>query len=123
MTTARLRVTRDPSHPDQVLVLKDGTLAFGMSWSQALEFAKLIAGAARRAEEYSKANQIIGAEALLIRTGAPFGLSLSKAIREASYNAAQWDTTARKGMPLAKIPSRREVYAPTIKKEPRADNG
>ncbi|HET8932233.1 MAG TPA: hypothetical protein VFN67_02280, partial [Polyangiales bacterium] len=91
-------------------------LQFGMRWQDALEFARMVIGAARAAEEYANANQQIAQEALLIRTGAPFSLVTDSKMREAARTEAQYGA-ARKQMPLLGVPSSRAVGSPTITKQ------
>lgn len=111
-----LTVTRDPGRPSEVVLLLDGKYVCNIPWRQADEVARLIRGAARHAEEWEKAEIVAGQEALLIRTGAPFGLSTNKKIREVAFTDAQWDSKARRAMPLASVPSRRQCGTPTFVK-------
>lgn len=121
-----LRVQRDANKPNQVLVLrKDGSnyvRLFGMSWQQALEFAKLITSTARHAEEYDKANHQIAQEALLIRTGAPFSLVSDASMFHAAMQEAQWGAP-RKIMPLTGPQTGRHVGTPTLTKSRGDHNG
>ncbi len=80
------------------------------------QLVKLISQQARRCEEYDNANRIIAQDALLIRSGAPFALTDNPRIREAAFHEAQWGAEARKGMPLATVPSPRRLGTPTIKR-------
>lgn len=108
-----LTVTRDHNHPDKVVFLMDGKYVCDMDWSIALEVAKIVRHVAKLAEEYAVANKLIIQDALLIRSGAPFALTNNRKIREASYNEAQWGKEAKR-MPLAGVPSRKEVGAPSL---------
>jgi hypothetical protein len=99
---------------DQVVLLLDGKFMCTMPWQVADEIASMVRSIARLAEEYAKANAIIAQDALLIRSGAPFSLTNNPKMREQSFNDAQWDPTARKSMPLAGVPSAKEVGAPSL---------
>lgn len=90
--------------------------AIDMPWEVAEKLGRILISAARKAEEFEKANQIITADALLIRTGAPFALSSNSKIREESFKQAQWDSKIRKGMPLLGVPSKKQLGPPSILK-------
>ncbi len=74
----------------EVLLVIDGR-ALKMPWNVALDVSKALAIKARKAEEIAKAEGIIFDQALLIRTGAPLGLTdnpdiQKEAAKEAAHN-------------------------------------
>lgn len=82
-------------------------------------FRKQLFHAARGAEEVAKANEQIAQDALLTRSGAPFSMIRNPKAREEAIKEAQWDSKARKKMPmndirLAAAQSCREVGAPSV---------
>lgn len=111
----KLDVRIDDNDPTRMALLLDGTFIAFLPWRTADDVIRVIAGAARKCEEYEKANSIIIADSLLIRTGAPFALSNNPKIRDAAYNEAQWGDS-RKRMPLASVPSARACGTPTFRK-------
>ena len=111
-----LTFQRDPNKPQRVVILLDGKYMCSMDWQVADQCADALRSVARKAEEYAKANHIIDQSALLIRSGAPFALSSDPKIQDAAYTQAQWDTKARKAMPLAGVPTPRSFGTPNIVK-------
>jgi len=78
-------------HEDRVLLLIDGNLIADMPWDKMLEFCAAGQVVAKKAEEWAKATRLVADSALLIRTGAPFGLTnhpliLGEAVKEAVTN-------------------------------------
>lgn len=85
-----------------------------MPWNAAIDVAHEIIAKARAAEEIAKANNIIFDNALLIRSGAPFGLSNNPDIMKESANEAAWNTTLRRSN-LGGLKSEGIVGAPTVR--------
>ena len=94
----------------RVLVIEDGRAVFDMPWEAALELAKAITAQAKKAEEIAKADQVIEDAAVLMRSGAPFGLSNNRDILKAAKQEAAW------GMPRRYMRNnfRGVLYAPVI---------
>ena len=94
----------------RVLVIEDGRAVFDMPWEAALELAKAITAQAKKAEEIAKADQVIEDAAVLMRSGAPFGLSNNRDILKAAKQEAAW------GMPRRYMRDnfRGVLYAPVI---------
>jgi len=95
-----------------VLVVMNGRRVIGLPWEAALQLARAIVIQARRIEEQVKADKIILDQALLMRVGAPIGLTshpdlISEAKKEAACNSE-----LRKNIPL--IESRESVGTPTV---------
>jgi hypothetical protein len=107
---------RDTVEPRRTLIIL-GTAKLGsVDWSSCFEIAASFRTAARMGEEIAKAPQIIAQQALLTRTGAPVGLSNNRKIQDAAYTDAQWDSAARKGMPMRAdtVPSARRCGTPSV---------
>lgn len=109
----QLQLRRDPSDLSRTLILLNGEVVGSIPWQGCDEIAKSFVMAARTGEQYAKAAEIAQADALLIRTGAPFALSNDPKIREEAYKEAQWGN-ARKGMPLLGVPSPKAVGTPSV---------
>lgn len=77
---------------------------FRVGWEKALELAGALREAARRAEEYAKANQIIADGAILLRAGFPIGLSNRPDIKAEVRKEAQHNKHLRRYMPAPSIP-------------------
>lgn len=118
MSKSSLTFARDPARPDRVVILMDGKFVCDMPWQKADECATALRATARKAEEYAKAPTLIQAAAALIRSGAPFALTGNYEIQQAAYTAAQWDPALRK-LPLAAVPSPRDVGTPTVIQTPQ----
>ena len=85
---ARAVVKKDGA---DVLIVIDGQKYCRLPWDAALELARAITIQARRIEEQVKALSIVKDQALLMRSGAPFGLSshpdiIAEAKKEAVHN-------------------------------------
>ena len=91
-----MRVRQDDTH---VLLITGGTAVADMSWEAALELSKAIYIKAKEAEEIAKAAGIINDQALLIRTGAPFGLSSNPDIQSEAAKEAAWNGGLRRYLP------------------------
>lgn len=106
-----------------VLVFFDGRKIMDMPWDVALRLAKAITIQARRGEEQVKALQIVADNALLLRTGAPFGLSNDPNIIEESKKEALYNPKLRKYLPFKGITSQEALGKPTIiQHKPKEDN-
>lgn len=107
------RLERDPHDPTRTLITMGGAQVGSVPWIACYEISASFSRAARAGEEHEKANDIIEADATLIRTGAPFALSNNARIREESFKEAQWGD-ARKRMPLLGVPSAKGCGTPTV---------
>jgi len=88
MKLSKLQVKQDGKYV--WIVLNDDTILH-LEWKAALEMGSAITAVARKAEEFDRAPEIIFDNAVLIRAGAPFGLSndpriLAEAVKEAQHN-------------------------------------
>jgi hypothetical protein len=102
---------------DRVLLLKNGVLIADLPWQAAID----LSGALRRkgvdAESHAKAERIIGDQALLIRSGAPFGLTSNPAMVREAVKEAQSNRMLRRYLPGG-IKSTAIVGQPTIIQHP-----
>jgi len=101
-----------------VLIVMDNRKVLALPWDAALELARAITIQARRIEEQVKALSIVKDQALLMRSGAPFGLSshpdiLAEAKKEAIHNKE-----LRKAIPFKGITSQEAVGRPTLIQHP-----
>lgn len=96
----------------RVVVIEDGHTVFDMPWDAALELAKAIISQAKKAEEVAKAEQVIEDASILMRAGAPFGLSSNPDIIRAAKQEAAW------GMPRRYMQNnfRGVLFAPTVRR-------
>lgn len=83
----------------RVLLVVDGRRAADLPWEMALEVAKAITLQARDIEEDIKHEPIIADSALLIRSGAPIGLSSNPAILNEAAKEAVHNTRLRRHIP------------------------
>jgi len=86
-------IKRDGS---DVLIVMDNRRVLALPWDAALVMAKAITIQARRIEEEVKALEIIADQALLMRSGAPFGLSSHPVIIEEAKKEAVHNPKLRK---------------------------
>ena len=98
---------------ERVILVKDGSLVADMPWQAALELANAIYRQAKLAEELANAEEIVMDQAILMRAGAPFGLSGNADIMEEAGKEAAWNSDLRRYMPGG-IRSRSVVGTPTI---------
>lgn len=114
MSNVTLRIRQEGTN---VLVIKDGTAVLNMPWDAALAVAHEIIAKARLAEETAKAEDIIFDNALLFRSGAPFGLSNHPDIVKQSLIEAQHNTILRRSN-MGGIKSQAVFGTPTIIQHP-----
>lgn len=86
-------IKRDGS---DVLIVMDNRRVLALPWDAALVLSRAITIQARRIEEEVKALSIIDDQALLIRSGAPFGLSSHPGIIEEAKKEAVHNPKLRK---------------------------
>lgn len=99
---------------DVVLVL-NGDKGLKMPWEVADKIARGLKIKAREAEEYCKANRIIADNALLLRSGAPVGLSNHPKILEETVKEAVHNRELRRALPGG-VKSECIVGTPTLTK-------
>lgn len=108
---------RHPKAPDQledmVLCLAGGALLFDAPVSVARQIWTLFVGAQRLAEEWAHADQIAADAGLLLRTGAPIGLTDNPQIQAESVKVARDDRTLRRALPGG-IKSTAVIGAPRV---------
>jgi hypothetical protein len=106
----RISVQQDGN---QVLLVKDGTLLVRLPWEAAQVLAKAIQIQAGKAEEIARAEQIIFDDAILLRAGAPVGLSSNPIILDQAAKEAAWNSKLRRYMPGG-IKSKEKFGTPRI---------
>jgi hypothetical protein len=82
-----------------VLVLFDGALKFEMPWRAAARLWRAVVTKARQADELAHADQVVLDGALMLRTGAPCGLTDNPAIQAEVVKAAVHDRDLRRYLP------------------------
>jgi hypothetical protein len=98
---------------NRILLLKNGVLLIEMPYQAALGLSQALRVKAKEVEEEVCAEQIIADQALLLRAGAPFGLTAHRAILRESIKTAQFDRDLRRYLPGG-IASKAIVMAPRI---------
>ncbi len=85
-----------------VIVLRNGTPILEMPWAVAQEISRVILAVAKHVEnETANPLKTIDDQALLMRAGAPLGLTDDPRKLKEAFKEAQWNTTLRKAMPNA----------------------
>lgn len=105
----------------RVLVIASGQAILDVPYEAALQLARAIYIKAKQAEEFDKANAIIGDQAILTRLGIPMGLTNNPAMLQEAMKEAAWNTKLRRSIPLARaggIKSQAVFGTPSIKKSP-----
>lgn len=105
-----LRIKQDS---ENVLLLANGKLLLDLPYPTALEIAKALKEVAKRAEEWAQAERIAADQALLLRSGAPFGITNHPKILDEAKKQAVHDRVLRRALPGG-IRSMGVVGAPTI---------
>ena len=106
----------------RVLLIKNGVLIADLPWQKALAVAQGLIVQARKAEELAKAERIIQDQALLLRAGAPFGLTTHPAILREAAKEAEHNRVLRRYLPGG-IKSQEAVGTPTILQQPPSEKG
>jgi hypothetical protein len=99
---------------DKVVLSIDGK-RYNMPPEVAEQLSRMLYAKAKKAEEYRDANRIIMDQAILQRSGAPFGLSSHQKIIEEAHKEAQWNNHLRRYMPLKGIEPRAAVGRPSLR--------
>lgn len=85
--------------PRVLLIDAAGRTVADMPARAALDVARAIRQQALRAEEVAEAERIVAEHALLLRVGAPFGLSSDPAIQAEAAKEAAWNSDLRRYLP------------------------
>jgi len=109
MARREITATQDGAN---VLVVIDGR-ATEMPWNVALDVARAMYQQAKRAEEYAKAAGIVFDQALLIRSGAFFGLSDHRGIQQEAAKEAAWNRDLRRYLPGG-VKSKEQFGTPAV---------
>lgn len=84
-----------------------------MPWEAALQLAAALQQVGRLAESYAKANSIVADGAILLRAGAPFGITDDAKMKREIAKEAAWSTRLRRYMPGG-VKSAEQFGTPTI---------
>jgi len=106
---------------NRVVMVINGRQVEGMPWQTALQLAKALTSVAKQAEEWDNAERIASDQALLMRTGAPFGITQHPKIRSEAEKRALYDRTLRRYIPhtpLTGIRSREVFGVPSLLQTP-----
>lgn len=97
----------------RVALLVGGKCVLDIDWSAAETLAKALYTQAKKGEEFAKADAIINDNAVLLRSGAPLGLSSHPKIKAETIKTALNDPKLRRYMPGG-VKSRAILGTPTI---------
>ena len=100
-----------------VLFIVDGRLVLTLPWEAALDLARGITIKARAAEEIAKVERVIADQALLIRTGAPIGLTNNPDIQAEAAKEAVSSRDLRRYLPGG-VKSEEKFGRPTVIRHP-----
>lgn len=107
----------------RVLLFYGNQLITSMPYQAALELADALRSQGKKAEEIDQAESIIMDQAILLRTGAPFGITNNPAIMGEAAKEAAWNTRLRRALPGG-VKSQEAVGTPSIvKHKPRNTGG
>lgn len=113
----KLRIIEVKVRNERVIVLEEGKAVLNMPWEMALSVGKALVKRSKVAEERANALQVIKDQALLIRAGAPVGLTSDPEIQKEAVKEATHSRELRRALPGG-IKSQSLVGAPTIIKKP-----
>lgn len=82
-----------------MVIRPDGSLGGEFSWEGAKALAQALTVQANRAEEWAKAERVAMDAAILLRSGAPFGITDHPAIQAEAAKEAAWNRDLRRWMP------------------------
>jgi len=82
-----------------VILIYNGVTVCQLPWQAGLDLAKALQAQSKKAEEIAKAEQLIFDQALLMRSGAPFGLTNHPQIQAEASKEAQWNSELRRRLP------------------------
>ena len=102
---------------DRVILAINGR-AIDIPFEQAHLLALALRTKANEAEEYAKAEAIALDQAILLRSGAPIGLTSNKHIQAEAAREAAWNSKLRKYMPGG-IKSREQFGKAAVIKHPK----
>lgn len=102
----------------RVVLLVEGRAVLDMPWEAADALARALRIKARKAEEIAKAGAVARDAAILLRAGAPWGLTSHPEIQQEAVKLARDDRDLRRYLPGG-IRSEAIFGAPSIKVHPR----
>jgi hypothetical protein len=112
------RVRQEAHH---VLLEIDGHVT-ELPWQAAKQLSRALRIMAGKAEEFEKAHEIAFDQAILLRSGAPFGLTDNPDIQKEAAIEAASNPVLRRSMPGG-IRSQEQLGVPTVRTEPAGGDG
>lgn len=100
----------------RVSLIVDGQRVLDMTWQQCLELGRALMYQARKAEELTKADQVIMDQAMLMRAGFPMRLATNNDMVKIAGNEAAWNSELRRHMPN-NLEQYGVMFPPTVTKE------
>ena len=104
------------------VVLATKNAIIRIPWQVARTLARAIVIQAGKLDEVANVHRLIGDQAFLMRSGAPFGLTNNPDIQKAAAHEAQFDDKLRKQLPGG-VKGKSLLGTPTIIKHPPRRNG
>lgn len=98
---------------DRVLIIKDGRLILDLPYQAGLDLSRAIYAKSKAAEEFANAESLAFDQAILIRAGAPFGLTRSSLILREATKEANSNRSLRRYMPCG-VRSQEIIGSPKI---------
>lgn len=83
----------------RVVLVAEGRAVLDLPWQAADRLAAALRAKAREAEEQDRAPQVARDAAILLRAGAPLGLTSDPRIQAEAGRLAAWDSELRRYMP------------------------
>jgi hypothetical protein len=96
---ADMRIKREG---DKVLLFKDGTLVATMPYEAAKAVGDALRKKANEAEHHANPKKIITDQAIMVRTGAPFGLTSDPVLQSEAFKEAELNRGLRRYIPHVK---------------------
>jgi hypothetical protein len=101
---------------DQVIITINGNET-RLPYDVALAISRALESVGRAAEEVACREQIIMDQAIVLRAGAPFGLTSHPALQAAAAREAAWNSTLRRQMPGG-VRSAEQLGVPAVRRAP-----
>lgn len=99
---------------ENVLVIYNGKALLDLPYDVAGNLSHVLGSKAKQAEEYAKAEQVVADHALLMRAGAPFGLTNNPKLQDAAATVAAHDRDLRRFLPGG-VKSEEHIGVPSVR--------
>lgn len=96
------------------MLIESGRAITELPWEAALQLSRAIQAKARRAEEIAKAEAVAMDHAILLRSGAPFGLALNRRVRAFAEHLAVTSRRLQRYMPGG-VKSQESLGVPVVR--------